>query len=56
VHQPYLKPDGTPANKFFTEPTGVFNTAELLINQLGLHPGITKDLHLLNHFVEDAEP
>ena len=37
MHQPYLKPDGTPANKFFTEPTGVFNTAELLINQLGLN-------------------
>lgn len=36
VHQPYLKPDGTPKDKFFTEPTGVFNTAELLINQVGL--------------------
>jgi hypothetical protein len=36
LHQPYLLPDGTPANKFFVEPTGVFNTAELLINQTGL--------------------
>lgn len=36
VHQPYLNPDGTPRDKFFTEPTGVFNTAELLINQVGL--------------------
>ncbi len=39
LHQPYLKPDGTPTNKFFVEPTGVFNTAELLINQVGLTPG-----------------
>lgn len=36
VHQPYLNPDGTPRDQFFTEPTGVFNTAELLINQVGL--------------------
>jgi Choline dehydrogenase and related flavoproteins len=36
VHQPYLNADGTPRDKFFTEPTGVFNTAELLINQVGL--------------------
>ena len=60
LHQPYLKPDGTPKRDFFTEPTGVFNTAELLINQLGLHPGTTKDrdpgIHLLlNHFVEKVE-
>jgi hypothetical protein len=36
VHQPYLEANGTPKDKFFTEPTGVFNTAELLINQVGL--------------------
>src|SRR5690606_28162891 len=36
VHQPYLNADGTPRDKFFTEPTGVFNTAELLINQVGI--------------------
>ncbi len=36
VHQPYLLADGTPADKYFMEPTGVFNTAELLINQTGL--------------------
>lgn len=35
LHQPYLKADGTPRNKFFQEPTGVFNTAELLSNQSG---------------------
>src|SRR5688572_2089174 len=39
LHQPYLNPDGTPRDKFFAEPTGVFNTAELLINQVGLTPG-----------------
>jgi hypothetical protein len=56
VHQPYLLADGTPAAKFFVEPTGVFNTAELLINQAGLTPG--KDLSgaglfiRLNSFVE----
>jgi hypothetical protein len=36
VHQPYLNPDGTPTDRPFVEPTGVFNTAELLINQVGL--------------------
>lgn len=36
VHQPYLNPDVTPRDQFFAEPTGVFNTAELLINQVGL--------------------
>ena len=41
LHQPYLLADGTPANRFFMEPTGVFNTAELLINQTGLtRPGL----------------
>ena len=60
LHQPYLEADGTLKNEFFTEPTGVFNTAELLVNQLGLRPGTAEDagpgLHLLlNHFVEDVQ-
>jgi hypothetical protein len=60
LHQPYLEPDGTPKDEFFTEPTGVFNTAELLINQLGLTPGVSHGddpgLQLLpNHFVEDVQ-
>jgi GMC oxidoreductase len=60
LHQPYLMPDGTPRSEFFTEPTGVFNTAELLINQVGLTPGILGDhqtgLHiLLNSYVEDVQ-
>lgn len=59
LHQPYLEADGTPKDQFFTEPTGVFNTAELLVNQVGLTPGVSRDdgagLHLLlNHFVEDV--
>ena len=36
LHQPYLEQNGTLSDDFFIEPTGVFNTAELLINQLGL--------------------
>ncbi len=60
LHQPYLKPDGTPQDQFFTEPTGVFNTAELLINQVGLTPGVSHGdgpgLHvLLHHYVEDVQ-
>jgi hypothetical protein len=60
LHQPYLMPDGTPKDRFFTEPTGVFNTAELLINQLGLTPGVshgdgTGMQLLLNHYVEDVQ-
>ena len=60
LHQPYLQPDGTPAAEFFTEPTGVFNTAELLVNQVGLSPGVQHGdgpgLHLLlNHYVEDVQ-
>ncbi len=43
LHQPYLNPDGTPRDQFFVEPTGVFNTAELLINQVGLTPGANQD-------------
>jgi hypothetical protein len=60
LHQPYLTPDGGPKDQFFTEPTGVFNTAELLVNQVGLTPGVSHGdgpgLHLmLNQFVEDVQ-
>ncbi|MFN5516459.1 MAG: GMC oxidoreductase [Cyanobacteriota bacterium] len=59
VHQPYLNPDGTTRDQFFVEPTGVFNTAELLINQVGLTPGADqngKGLFIkLNSFVEAIE-
>jgi hypothetical protein len=60
LHQPYLTPDGLPKDQFFVEPTGVFNTAELLINQLGLTPGVSHGdgpglQMLLNHFVEDVQ-
>jgi hypothetical protein len=60
LHQPYLKADGTANDEFFTEPTGVFNTAELLVNQVGLTPGTSHGDHaglqlLLNHFVEDVQ-
>ena len=59
LHQPYLTAKGVPASEFSIEPTGVFNTAELLINQVGLTPGAKHGdgpgLHLLlNHFVEDV--
>lgn len=56
LHQPYLNPDGTPRDQFFVEPTGVFNTAELLINQVGLTPGVDQNGNglfvRLNSFVE----
>lgn len=56
LHQPYLNADGSARDRFFVEPTGVFNTAELLINQLGLTPGANQEgngLFLkLNSFVE----
>lgn len=60
LHQPYLTSDGVPKDQFFTEPTGVFNTAELLLNQLGLAPGVRHGdgpgmQLLLNHFVEDVQ-
>jgi hypothetical protein len=60
LHQPYLAPDGTPKDEYFTEPTGVFNTAELLVNQVGLTPGLKHGdgpgLHLLlNAYVEDIQ-
>lgn len=56
LHQPYLEADGTPRSQSFIEPTGVFNTAELLINQVGLTPGVQQDGNglfiKLNSFVE----
>lgn len=60
LHQPYLTAEGTPRDRFHREPTGVFNTAELLINQLGLTPGVSHGdgpglQLLLNHFVEDVQ-
>jgi choline dehydrogenase-like flavoprotein len=60
LHQPYLSPLGVPNQQTFEEPTGVFNTAELLINQLGLASGPGAGdgpgLHLLlNRFVENVE-
>ena len=60
LHQPYLEANGTPKDQYFTEPTGVFNTAELLINQAGLTPGMSHGdgpglQLLLNHFVEDVQ-
>jgi choline dehydrogenase-like flavoprotein len=60
LHQPYLEANGTPKDQFFTEPTGVFNTAELLVNQLGLTPGVQHGdgpglQVLLNHYVEDIQ-
>ena len=54
VHQPYLDAAGAPLGRYWFEPTGVFNTAELLLNQLGL-PGNDRDRPLsllLNHYVE----
>ena len=60
LHQPYLKPTARRRTQFFTEPTGVFNTAELLVNQLGLTPGVSHGdwpglQLLLNHYVEDVQ-
>lgn len=60
LHQPYLRPDGTPQSDFYAEGTGVFNTAELIVNQLGLTPGLSDDdgpgLHLLlNTYAEDIQ-
>jgi choline dehydrogenase-like flavoprotein len=60
LHQPYLAADGTPKDQYFTEPTGVFNTAELLINQLGLTPGVSHGdgpglQVMLNQYVEDVQ-
>lgn len=59
LHQPYLNPDGTPRDELFVEPTGVFNTAELLINQVGLTPGADQSGNglfiKLNSFVETIQ-
>src|SRR5690606_8670408 len=60
LHQPYLEADGTPKDRFFKEPSGVFNTAELLVNQLGLTPGVSHGdgpglQLLLNHFLEELQ-
>lgn len=60
LHQPYLAASGMPKDQFFTEPTGVFNTAELLINQMGLTPGVSHGdgpglQLLLNTYVEDVQ-
>ena len=59
LHQPYLNPDGTPRDRLFVEPTGVFNTAELLINQVGLTPGADQNGNglfiKLNSFVEAVQ-
>ncbi|MGH3937007.1 MAG: hypothetical protein ACRDS1_18825, partial [Pseudonocardiaceae bacterium] len=58
LHQPYLTAAGSPASEYWTESTGVFNTAELLMNQIG---PVTGDLAvdstrrpnlLLNHYLE----
>lgn len=60
LHQPYLaRENAPPVTEFFAEPTGVFNTAELLINQAGLSPGVYHGdgeglFILLNHYVEDV--
>ncbi len=57
LHQPYLNEEGNPRGKYFVEPTGVFNTSELLINQLNHdrdHNG--NGLHLQIHqYVEDIK-
>jgi GMC oxidoreductase len=60
LHQPYLTRGGVSTDEYFVEPTGVFNTAELLINQAGLNPGVSHGdgpgMHiLLNHYVEDVQ-
>ena len=58
LHQPYLNPDATPTNEFFVEPTGVFNTAELLVNQLELRSGGGQNQPLnmlLNHYVDEIK-
>jgi choline dehydrogenase-like flavoprotein len=54
VHQPYLTDTGVPLGRYWFESTGVFNTAELLLNQLGLpSEQRTRPLNLLlNHYVE----
>ena len=57
LHQPYLSESGAPLGRYFKVPTGVFNTSELLINQLGPdrnHDG--NGLHVQIHqYVEDIQ-
>ena len=58
LHQPYLADDGALGTRFFFESTGVFNTAELLVNQLGRDrdhngPGLHMQFH---QYVEDLQP
>lgn len=60
LHQPYLQANGEAAKDFPFEPTGVFNTAELLVNQLKLSGDLNSGAEqqglkmLLNHYVEDV--
>jgi choline dehydrogenase-like flavoprotein len=60
LHQPYLLPDGAVANTFALEPTGVFNTAELLVNQIKMSDNLNSGASpqglrlLLNNYVEDV--
>lgn len=61
LHQPYLaRENAPPVTEFFAEPSGVFNTAELLINQAGLAPGVYHGdgnglFLLLDRYVEDVQ-
>lgn len=61
LHQPYLaRENAPPVTEFFVEPSGVFNTAELLINQTGLAPGVHHGdgnglFLLLDRYVEDVQ-
>lgn len=60
LHQPYLTAAGSPAGEYWTESTGVFNTAELLVNQIGLASGdpvadsTRQPSLLLNHYLESV--
>jgi GMC oxidoreductase len=58
LHQPYLTAAGSPASEYWTESTGVFNTAELVMNQIGPATGnlavdsTRRPNLLLNHYLE----
>ncbi|MGG5889794.1 GMC oxidoreductase [Falsiroseomonas sp. HC035] len=60
LDQPYLQASGEAAKDFPRESTGVFNTAELLVNQLKLSGDHNSGAEpqglkmLLNHYVEDV--
>lgn len=60
LHQPYLDDEGKATEETYVEPTGVFNTAELLINQVGFPGNRDHEKNgmflLLNHYVEDLLP